>query len=44
MASVVFYFQVHQPHRLRLYSVCDEDPFYFDDKANRAICENVAEE
>jgi len=43
MASVVFYFQVHQPHRLRRYSVFDADPFYFDDTANRQICEKVAE-
>ncbi|KAA0217336.1 MAG: alpha-amylase [Leptolyngbya sp. PLA3] len=43
MASVIFYFQVHQPHRLRRYSVFDEDPFYFDDAANRRICEKVAE-
>ncbi len=43
MASVVFYFQVHQPHRLRRYTVFDDDPFYFDDKTNRAICEKVAD-
>ncbi len=43
MASVVFYFQVHQPYRLRRYSVFDTDPFYFDDSANRAILEKVAE-
>lgn len=42
MASVVFYFQVHQPYRLRRYSVFDEDPFYFDDRANAEICEKVA--
>lgn len=43
MASVVFYFQVHQPHRLRRYSVFDADPFYFEDDKNRAICEKVAD-
>ena len=43
MASVCFYFQVHQPWRLRRYSVFDVDPFYFDDRANRAILEKVAE-
>jgi len=43
MASVVFYFQVHQPWRLRRYSVFDTDPFYFDDDANRQICEKVAD-
>jgi len=43
MASVIFYFQVHQPHRLRRYSVFDNDPFYFEDSRNRAICEKVAD-
>jgi alpha-amylase/alpha-mannosidase (GH57 family) len=43
MASVCFYFQVHQPFRLRRYSVFDTDPFYFDNDANQAICEKVAE-
>jgi alpha-amylase len=42
MASVVFYFQVHQPFRLRKYSVFDGDPFYFDNQANKNICEKVA--
>ena len=43
MASVVFYFQVHQPWRLRRYSVFDTDPFYFDDDANGQICKKVAD-
>ncbi|MEO1129566.1 MAG: polysaccharide deacetylase family protein, partial [Planctomycetota bacterium] len=43
MASVVFYFQVHQPHRLRRYSVFDTDPFYFDDDANKDILLKVTE-
>lgn len=43
MASVVFYFQVHQPYRLRRYSVFDEDPFYFDDQHNAKICRKVAD-
>ena len=43
MASVCIYFQVHQPFRLRRYSVFDNDPFYFDSDANQAICERVAE-
>ena len=42
MTSVCFYFQVHQPFRLRKYSVFDSDPFYFDNDANKAICEKVA--
>ena len=43
MASVVFYFQVHQPHRLRRYSVFDNDPFYFEDSKNAEICRKVAD-
>ncbi|MCB9846044.1 MAG: polysaccharide deacetylase family protein [Phycisphaeraceae bacterium] len=43
MASIVFYFEVHQPHRLKKYTVFDEHPFYFDDDKNRAICEKVAD-
>ncbi len=43
MASVVFYFQVHQPYRLRRYSVFDSDPFYFDNKKNGEICRKVAD-
>ena len=42
MASVCLYFQVHQPYRLRRYSVFDNDPFYFDNDANKAIFEKVA--
>ncbi len=43
MASVVFYFQVHQPFRLRRYSIFDSDARYFDDHHNREICLKVAE-
>jgi len=43
MASVVFYFQVHQPYRLRRYSIFDSDPSYFDDHSNESICRKVAE-
>ncbi|MGP1346658.1 MAG: glycoside hydrolase family 57 protein [Phycisphaerales bacterium] len=43
MASVVFYFQVHQPWRLRRYSVFDTDHFYFDNNANREILLKVAD-
>ena len=42
MASVCFYFQVHQPYRLRRYSVFSTDPFYYDNDANREIMEKVA--
>ncbi len=43
MASVCFYFQIHQPFRIRRYSVFDQDPFYFDNDANKEVCEKVAE-
>jgi alpha-amylase len=42
MASVCIYFQVHQPFRLRRYSVFDTDRFYFDDAKNADICRKVA--
>jgi len=42
MASVVFYFQVHQPFRLRRYSIFDTDSNYFDDRSNEDICQKVA--
>ncbi len=43
MASIVFYFQVHQPHRLKPYSVFHTDPFYFHEEANCQIAEKVAD-
>jgi alpha-amylase len=42
MASVCFYFQVHQPLRLRRYSVFDTDRHYFDDYKNAEILRKVA--
>ena len=42
MASVCFYFQVHQPTRLRYYTVFDEHEKYFDDHKNAVICRKVA--
>src|SRR2546423_726701 len=42
MASVCFYFQVHQPMRLRRYSVFDTDRHYFDDRQNAEIVRKVA--
>src|SRR6266513_1428324 len=42
MPSVCFYFQVHQPFRLRRYSVFDTDRHYFDDHKNAEICRKVA--
>lgn len=43
MASVCFYFQVHQPWRLRRYSVFDQDDRYFDEQCNGDICRKVAQ-
>ncbi|MFH1370039.1 MAG: glycoside hydrolase family 57 protein [Planctomycetota bacterium] len=42
MASVCFYFQVHQPTRLRHYTVFDDGTYYFDDHKNAEICRKVA--
>ncbi len=42
MASVCFYFQVHQPFRLRRYSVFENSPHYFDEHANSGILRKVA--
>jgi len=42
MASICFYFQVHQPFRLRRYSIFDSENNYFDDYKNRQICRKVA--
>src|SRR5215212_5579756 len=42
MASVCFYFQVHQPFRLRRYSVFDTDRHYFDGHKNAEITRKVA--
>ena len=43
--SLCFYFQVHQPDRLRLYRFFDigNDSQYFDDFANRTILRRVAD-
>ncbi len=42
MPAVCFYFQLHQPFRLRRYSVFDSGRDYFDDRANAAIVRKVA--
>ncbi|GAB4192549.1 MAG: glycoside hydrolase family 57 protein [Phycisphaeraceae bacterium] len=42
MASVCFYFQMHQPRRLRRYSVFDADVAYFDAHRNRHIVRKIA--
>ena len=45
MTDVVFYFQVHQPFRLRRYTFFDiaVDDRYFDDEENARILRRVAE-
>ncbi len=42
MAAVCFYFQVHQPYRLRNYTIFDTGSDYFDDAKNAQICRKVA--
>ena len=42
MAAVCLYFQVHQPYRLRRYSVFDVDAHYFDDATNAELCRRIA--
>ncbi len=44
MPSVCFYFQVHQPHRLRPYSYFDigHQPYYHDEEKNKEILLKVA--
>lgn len=42
MASVCFYFQVHQPYRLRPYTIFDTGHDYFDDSKNAEVCRKVA--
>lgn len=42
MASICFYFQVHQPYRLRHYTVFDGTTNYFDEYKNQSICRKVA--
>ncbi|MFH1439427.1 MAG: glycoside hydrolase family 57 protein [Candidatus Woesearchaeota archaeon] len=44
MVSTCFYFQVHQPYRLKNYKVFDigKNHDYFDHKKNKEICEKVA--
>lgn len=43
MACVCLYLQLHQPFRLRRYSVFDTDPHYFDDLRNAETCRGVAQ-
>ena len=43
--SICFYFQVHQPFRLRTYRFFDigKNHFYYDEYYNRLIMRRVAE-
>jgi alpha-amylase len=43
MASVCFYFQVHQPYRLRPFTIFDTGNDYFDDYKNEAVLRKVAQ-
>ncbi len=43
MPSVCFYFQIHQPFRLRKYTVFDSDPNYFDNAMNAQLVRRIAE-
>ncbi|MDR2104315.1 MAG: glycoside hydrolase family 57 protein [Deferribacteraceae bacterium] len=45
MPNISFYFQVHQPYRLRHYNFFEigESPFYEDIDANRAIISKIAD-
>ena len=42
MADVCFYFEVHQPLRLKRFSIFDEGKNYFDDEKNKEIFNKVA--
>ncbi len=45
MRNICFYFQVHQPYRLKKYRFFDigNDHYYYDDYSNRTIMRKVAE-
>ncbi len=45
MRSICFYFQVHQPYRIKEYRFFDigNDHYYWDDYANRTIMRKVAQ-
>ncbi len=42
MVAVILYFQIHQPYRLRRYSIFDSDADYFDTQANRRYIREIA--
>lgn len=43
MAAVCFYFQVHQPYRLRRFSIFDRGHDYFDAPANRELLARIGD-
>lgn len=43
MPAVCLYFQLHQPYRLRRYSVFDTDRHYFDDFKNASLLRTIAD-
>ncbi len=45
MRSICFYFQVHQPFRLRTYRFFDMgvDHYYYDEFQNKSIVQRIAE-
>jgi alpha-amylase len=45
MKTICFYFQLHQPVRLKRYRFFDigNDPYYYDDFSNESILQKVAE-
>jgi alpha-amylase len=45
MLHIIFYFQVHQPYRLRPYNILDigKSDHYFNEELNRSIIEKVSD-
>jgi alpha-amylase len=43
MPAITLYFQIHQPFRLRKYTVFDSDTQYFDNAMNAQIVRRIAE-
>jgi alpha-amylase len=43
MPSVCFYFQIHQPFRLRKYTAFDTDLHYFDEAMNAQLTRRIAD-
>ncbi|MGN6369629.1 MAG: glycoside hydrolase family 57 protein [Phycisphaerae bacterium] len=43
MPDVCLYLQIHQPFRLRKYTVFDSDPSYFDNPLNASLVKRIAD-